>query len=164
MTWSVDWAMDALPPKCPLRLALEKEIAEMAPGQVQPDCSTPPCPWTKLTVRPGEVITVGDFALKYDSRGAIVSLTKASGDVDETERVDNDWASVSNPLALLRYQSVTDATFGNQMRRSYLFRHPVRSLSLSLAGNTCVVNAHCCQPETDLTHLVFNPSSASCKL
>ena len=129
MAWGVNWAIDALPSECPLRLALEKEIAEMAPGQVQPCRPSPTCPWTKLNGRPGEVnITIGDFLLKFDSRGAIVSLTKSSRGVDETKRGGTDWASVSNPLALLRYQTCTDATLGNQMRRSYLFHHPVSSL------------------------------------
>lgn len=125
--WGIDWAIGALSSKCSLRLALEKEIAEMTPGQLQPDCPTPTCPWTKLIRRTGDVITVGDFMLKYDSRGAIVSLTRTPG-AGEIQSMDTDWASISNPLALLRYQSVTDETFGNQMRRSYLFRHPVSSL------------------------------------
>lgn len=128
MKWGIDWAMDALPAKSPLRLALDKEFAEMAPGQVHP--GLPNSSWTKLTGPVGQAIQVGGFKLKYDERGAIVSLVKSTATEDETESTGTDWASVSNPLALLRYQSVTDATFGNQMRRSYLFRHPVSHLRL----------------------------------
>jgi hypothetical protein len=120
--WGVTYAMDALSAANPLKMALEREFAAMAPGQIS---STG---YTKLgRVAAGKPLSLGWATVAYGSRGEIISLKSKSG--------AKDWASAANPLALLRYQSLSDATFGDQMRQSYLFRHPT-----SVPGNSSEIS------------------------
>jgi hypothetical protein len=111
MKWGADWALEALPRAHPMQRALAAEFEEIAPGRTNASDGSS---WLQLP--PGTMQTVlRGFEIGWDNRGAIVHLA-ASGNVS--------WASQEQPLALLRYQSLSDATFGTQMRQSYLFRHP----------------------------------------
>ena len=127
--WGLDWAMAALPTGHPLERALTHEFALMAPNQTDPEDGS----WTPLTtppppVSPGEnasvsvIQRIGDYEIGFDTRGAIVHLSSVGS--SGAAAAKKTWATLSHPLALLRYQSLSDATFGTQMRESYLFRHP----------------------------------------
>ena len=72
LQWGVDMAMGALPPNCPLRRALDKEIAEMTPGKMKPDCqaTSTTCQWTKLPPdQTGDEIQIGGFVQQFLRRG-----------------------------------------------------------------------------------------------
>ena len=116
LSWGIDWALAALPSAHPLRVAVEADFRDMDVASV-----SGPRPVSEGFVQlpaanfTGEIRIVGGGKVMLDDRGCIVSLIDAAG---------TQWAGGPDaPLALLRYQSVTDAQFEHQMRDSYLMQH-----------------------------------------
>ena len=113
LSWGIDWALAALPATHPLRVAVEADFRDMQVYSVSgPKPATegfhelPAAKWKE------QIRTVGGSKVTLDERGAIVSLI---------DRTGVQWAD--GPLALLRYQSVTDSQFEHEMRDSYLMQH-----------------------------------------
>lgn len=127
LNWGVDWAMAALPAAHPMQRGLAQEFRAMQPGQTNLSDGT----WHKLPAAEMTSVLNG-WSIGWDDRGAIVHLAGTRPGA----AAGVSWATVSKPLALLRYQSLSDATFGVQMRQSYLFRHPttVPGSSPSISG------------------------------
>ena len=115
LAWGIDWALAALPAAHPLRIAAEAdlkalEVTALAGPRPASEgfVAVPRSQWTQR-------FDVSTGAVQLDARGAIVSLVDGSG---------MEWAGGSeHPLALLRYQSVTDKQFETEMRDSYLMQH-----------------------------------------
>ena len=130
LSWGIDWALAALPPTHPLRVAVEADFRDMRVTSVAGP--KPPAEgFHQLTAaeRSAQIRTVGGGTVTFDNRGSIVSLIDATG---------VQWAGGAEaPLALLRYQSVTDAQFEHEMRDSYLMQHNQTGDAVS-GSNECL--------------------------
>ena len=114
--WGIDWALAALPAAHPLRVAAEADFSEMQVASASgPKPAAEGFRLLPAAERTRQIRTVGGGRVTLDNRGSIVSLIDAAG---------AQWAGgADNALALLRYQSVTDAQFEHEMRDSYLMQH-----------------------------------------